>query len=73
MMFDKERDTRIKVIIPTEWFEKAKDLGVDISLQALAHKLIRQHLTHLELKRELARVNALGGGGDIPESSSGHG
>ncbi|UIP34451.1 hypothetical protein [Stutzerimonas kunmingensis] len=73
MMFDKERDTRIKVIIPTEWFEKAKDLGVDISLQALAHKLIRQHLTHLELKQELARVNALGGGGDIPESSSGHG
>ena len=73
MMFDKERDTRIKVIIPTEWFEKAKDLGVDISLQALAHKLIRQHLTHLELKQELARVNALGGGGNIPESSSGHG
>jgi len=73
MMFDKERDTRIKVIIPTEWFEKAKDLGVDISLQALAHKLIRQHLTHLELKQELARVNALGGGGDIPESSSGLG
>ncbi len=66
MMFDKERDTRIKVIIPTEWFEKAKDLGVDISLQALAHKLLRQHLTHLELKQELARVNALGGGGDIP-------
>ncbi|GEM_PF-1479891 len=53
--------------------EKAKDLGVDISLQALAHKLIRQHLTHLELKRELARVNALGGGGDIPESLNGHG
>ena len=64
MMFDKERDTRIKVIIPTEWLEKAKDLGVDISLQALAHKLIRQHLTHLELKRELARVHSLGGGGD---------
>ncbi len=57
MMFDKERDTRIKVIIPTEWFEKAKDLGVDISLQALAHKLIRQHLLHLELKKELAHTN----------------
>jgi len=64
MLYDKERDKRIKVIVPLEWFEKAKDLGVDISLQALAHKLIRQHLTHLELKQELARVNALGGGGD---------
>ncbi|MBS9724542.1 hypothetical protein [Stutzerimonas stutzeri] len=57
MMFDKERDTRIKVIIPTEWFEKAKDLGVDISLQALAHKLLKQHLLHLELKKELAHTN----------------
>ena len=44
--------------------EKAKELELDISLQALAHKLLKQHLLHLELKQELARVNALGGGGD---------
>ncbi len=64
MLYDKELDTRIKVIIPTEWFEKAKHLGVDTSLHALAHKLLRQHLTNLELKQELARVNAIGGGGE---------
>lgn len=64
MMFDKERDKRIKVIVPLEWFEKARELELDISLQALAHKLLKQHLLHLELKQELARVNALGGGGD---------
>jgi len=57
MLYDKDRDTRIKVIIPTEWFEKAKELGVDTSLHALAHKLLRQHLTHLELKQELAHAN----------------
>lgn len=57
MLYDKELDTRIKVIIPTEWFEKAKELELDISLQALAHKLLKQHLLHLSLKKELAHTN----------------
>ncbi len=73
MMFDKETHRRLKVYVPVEYYALVDEYNCGIGLAALAAKLLADHFTNLELKRELARVNALGGGGDIPESSSGHG
>ncbi|WP_125919063.1 hypothetical protein [Stutzerimonas stutzeri] len=73
MMFDKETHRRLKVYVPVEYYALVDEYNCGMGLAALAAKLLADHFTNLELKRELARVNALGGGGDIPESSSGHG
>lgn len=73
MMFDKETHRRLKVYVPVEYYALVDEYNCGIGLAALAAKLLADHFTNLELKQELARVNALGGGGDIPESSSGHG
>ena len=72
-MFDKETHRRLKVYVPVEYYALVDEYNCGMGLAALAAKLLADHFTNLELKRELARVNALGGGGDIPESSSGHG
>jgi len=73
MAFDKETHRRLKVYVPVEYYALVDEYNCGIGLAALAAKLLADHFTNLELKQELARVNALGGGGDIPESSSGHG
>lgn len=64
MMFDKETHRRLKVYVPVEYYALVDEYNCGMGLAALAAKLLADHFTNLELKRELARVNALGGGGD---------
>jgi len=72
-MFDKETHRRLKVYVPVEYYALVDEYNCGMGLAALAAKLLADHFTNLELKAEFARLNALGGGGDIPESLNGHG
>lgn len=64
MAFDKETHRRLKVYVPVEYYALVEEFDCGMGLAPLAAKLLADHFTTLELKRELARVNALGGGGD---------
>jgi len=71
--FTEEDYKRFNLFVEHDLFETFKSLKIKKSLPALAVQLLKSHLLDLQLKAEFARLNALGGGGDIPESSSGHG
>jgi len=57
MMFDKEKHKRLKVYVPIEYYTLVDEFDCGMGLAALAAKLLADHFTNLELKKELARVN----------------
>ncbi|MDH1588714.1 hypothetical protein [Stutzerimonas stutzeri] len=57
MAFDKETHRRLKVYVPAEYYALVDEYNCGMGLAALAAKLLADHFTNLELKKELARVN----------------
>ncbi|MER1947628.1 hypothetical protein [Stutzerimonas stutzeri] len=71
--FNEQDYKRLNLFISNEMFAEFQELNVGKSIPAICVRLLKSHLLDLQLKAEFARLNALGGGGDIPESLNGHG